>query len=298
MRIVLELKLRSLVACSASCTCVGVQVWVRVFLFVCVRQRNGRFIIQDYPAGIEAPPPCSTKYSPYPNDAIDDMFASPACLPGTIIDLSLSLGLRLRLGMSREPVPETEAVVCPQFLEQLKMLSCQGTARTLRVSALRSFSYIIWLLPELVALISGVGHAHHHKYLKSAQSQARFIYWLWTQWFMNCLTCYSFVHSQSLSCLVCQWSVWLALTCYVNFPNHFLPPSEIKQLPVKSFKNLPEQRSFIRQTMGPGHCDAMVGSVSGALMELVLFLIGHPPLPFHLMLESSCKPFKTQIVIH
>lgn len=39
------------------------------------------------------------------------------------------------------PVPET--VVCPQFLEQLKMLSCQRTARTLRVSALRSFSYII-----------------------------------------------------------------------------------------------------------------------------------------------------------
>lgn len=41
------------------------------------------------------------------------------------------------------PVPETETVVCPQFLEQLKMLSCQRTARTLRVSALRSFSYII-----------------------------------------------------------------------------------------------------------------------------------------------------------
>lgn len=100
MRIVLELKLRSLVACSASCTCVGVRVRVIVFLYVCVRQRNGRFIIQDYPAGIEAPPPCSTKYSPYPDDAIDDMFASPACLPGTIIDLSLSLGLRLRLGMS------------------------------------------------------------------------------------------------------------------------------------------------------------------------------------------------------
>lgn len=78
---------------------------------------------------------------------------------------------------------------------------------------------------------------------------------------------------------LCQWSVWLALTCYVNFPNHFLPPSEIKQLPVKSFKNLPEQRSFIRQTMGPGHCDAMVASLAGALMELVLFLIGHPPMP-------------------
>lgn len=41
------------------------------------------------------------------------------------------------------PVPETETFVCPQFLEQLKMLSCQRTARTLRVSTLRSFSYII-----------------------------------------------------------------------------------------------------------------------------------------------------------
>lgn len=41
------------------------------------------------------------------------------------------------------PVPVPETVVCPQFLEQLKMLSCQRTARTLRVSALRSFSYII-----------------------------------------------------------------------------------------------------------------------------------------------------------
>lgn len=46
-------------------------------------------------------------------------------------------------GNGSVPVSETEAVVCPQFLEQLKMLSCQGTARTLRVSAFRSFSYII-----------------------------------------------------------------------------------------------------------------------------------------------------------
>lgn len=32
--------------------------------------------------------------------------------------------------------------------------------------------------------------------------------------------------------------------------------------------------------MGPGHCDAMDASlVARALMELVLFLIGHPPMP-------------------
>lgn len=48
-----------------------------------------------------------------------------------------------KTGNGNGPVPETETVVCPQFLEQLKMLSCQRTARTLRVSALRSFSYII-----------------------------------------------------------------------------------------------------------------------------------------------------------
>lgn len=51
------------------------------------------------------------------------------------------LGPETETGNGPVPVPET--VVCPQFLEQLKMLSCQRTARTLRVSALRSFSYII-----------------------------------------------------------------------------------------------------------------------------------------------------------
>lgn len=53
------------------------------------------------------------------------------------------LGPETETGNGPVPVPETETVVCPQFLEQLKMLSCQRTARTLRVSALRSFSYII-----------------------------------------------------------------------------------------------------------------------------------------------------------
>lgn len=53
------------------------------------------------------------------------------------------LGTESETGNGSVPVPETETVVCPQFLEQLKMLSCQRTARTLRVSALRSFSYII-----------------------------------------------------------------------------------------------------------------------------------------------------------
>lgn len=97
-------------------------------LCVCVRQRNGRFIIQDYPAGIEAPP-CSTKYSPYPSADIDDMFASPACLLRNYNRPEPGLG------------PETETAtgtgtataVCPQFLEQLKMLSCRETTQTLRV---------------------------------------------------------------------------------------------------------------------------------------------------------------------
>lgn len=55
------------------------------------------------------------------------------------------LGTESETGNGSVPVPEseTETVVCPQFLEQPKMLSCQRTARTLRVSALRSFSYII-----------------------------------------------------------------------------------------------------------------------------------------------------------
>lgn len=62
-----------------------------------------------------------------------------------------------------------------------------------------------------------------------------------------------------------------------------IPPSEIKQLAVKSFKNLPEQRSFIRQTMGETHRERHTErhTERRSLMELVLFLIGHPSLCPH-----------------
>lgn len=93
---------------------------------------------------------------------------------------------------------------------------------------------------------------------------------------MNCLTCYSFKLSpiRSLARLSVERVISPDMLC--QFSKSFsIPPSEIKQLAVKSFKNLPEQRSFIRQTMEGGDTERR------SLMELVLFLIGHPSLYAH-----------------
>lgn len=73
-----------------------------------------------------------------------------------------------------------------------------------------SLTYIIWLVAAKFS-------RHHHKYLK--RQQKRDLFTDYRHMIYDCRHCYGALSvSQSFN----QWAVWLALTWYVNFPNHFL----------------------------------------------------------------------------
>lgn len=157
-----------------------------------------------------------------------------------------------------------------------------------------SLTYIIWLVAAKFS-------RHHHKYLK--RQQKRDLFTDYRHMIYDCRHCYGALSvSQSFN----QWAVWLALTWYVNFPNHFL---QLARNQTKESSTIAKGKRVYKKknplktcpnsvlSLGKQKQDATLDGISFIFFFLIWSCVFCFPV-FPTFPGDSCKPFKTQIVIH